>query len=85
MIVIFMVLSFLLKKKLFVSAKYANVRKAKLIAFNAMGGAILISLVFYVSVVVFGERIHWLQNTELIYSLILWSYYVWFCWLGNTP
>lgn len=74
-------LSFFLKKKLFIIAKYANEKNAKLVIFNFTAGAIVLSLVVYVLLVLFGGRIHWIVNAGLIYFLIVWFYYVWFCWL----
>ena len=74
-------LSFFLKKKLFIIAKYANEKNAKLVIFNFTAGAIVLSLVVYVLLVLFGGRIDWIVNAGLIYFLIVWFYYVWFCWL----
>ena len=73
-------LSFFIKKRLFIFAKYANTENANLIAFNATGGAFIISFLFYMSVNFLSERISWIANSG-VYPLIMWLYYVWFCWL----
>lgn len=82
----FLALSYFVKRRLFLISKYANTQNIADIAFNAVGGFVLISILFAVVAYFYGEQVGGIAQEKYLYPVIVsyftvvWLYHILYCW-----
>lgn len=82
----FLALSYFFKRRLFLISKYANTQNIGDVAFNAMGGFVLISILFAVVAYFYGEQVGGIAQDKYLYPVmisyftVVWLYHILYCW-----